>query len=191
MCWLIDLYLFLSLFSYVFRTKPIGFESFNGFFYWASLDGLLGFNLVWFSNWISHVFGIFFKMWASWILFGVWFWMDLVWDVGWLGLSLEVGWWGSSWAAFSNGIWPLGSNSTTAQVRGCLDEGCFEWYNPKLITHHPKLVGPTKKFCLDSITWFWSSYFGDSITQKTEWWSLKKKKKKTDFSCFQIWSSMI
>ena len=47
---------------------------------------------------------------------------------------------------------------------------------------------PRKKFCLDSITWFWSSYFGDSITQKTEWWSLKIK---TDFSCFQIWSSMI
>ena len=35
---------------------------------------------------------------------------------------------------------------------------------------------PRKIFCLDSITWFWSSYFGDSITQKTEWWSLKKKK---------------
>ena len=30
-------------------------------------------------------------------------------------------------------------------LRCCLDEGCFEWYDPKLITHHPKLVGPTKK----------------------------------------------
>ena len=27
---------------------------------------------------------------------------------------------------------------------------------------------PRKIFCLDSITWFWSSYFDDSITQKTE-----------------------
>ena len=43
--------------------------------------------------------------------------------------------------------------------------------------------GPRKKFCLDSITWFWSSCFGDSITQKTEWWSPKMK---TDFTCFQI-----
>ena len=47
---------------------------------------------------------------------------------------------------------------------------------------------PRKTICLDSIILFWSLCFGDSITQKSEWWSLKKK---TDFSCFQIWSSMI
>ena len=46
---------------------------------------------------------------------------------------------------------------------------------------------PRKKFCLDSITWFWWSYFGDSITQKTEWW---REKVKTHFPCFQNSSSM-
>ena len=30
-------------------------------------------------------------------------------------------------------------------LRCCLDEGCFEWYDRKLITHHSKLVGLTKK----------------------------------------------
>ena len=35
---------------------------------------------------------------------------------------------------------------------------------------------PRKKCCLDSITLFWSLCFGDSITQNSEWWGIKKKK---------------
>ena len=45
----------------------------------------------------------------------------------------------------------------------------------------PKLWDPRKTFCLDTITHVWSSCFGDSITQKTEWW---RPKMKTHFTCF-------
>ena len=50
---------------------------------------------------------------------------------------------------------------------------------------------PQKKFCLDSIAWFWSSYFGDSITQKTEWWSLKIKQISVVFKFGHPWFSGI
>ena len=46
---------------------------------------------------------------------------------------------------------------------------------------------PRKTFCLDTITHVWSSGFGNSITQKTEWW---RGKVKTHFPCFQNLSSM-
>ena len=49
------------------------------------------------------------------------------------------------------------------------------------------LWDPQKIFCLDTITHIWSSGFGDSITQKTEWW---RPKMKTHFPCFQNSSPM-
>ena len=50
---------------------------------------------------------------------------------------------------------------------------------------------PRKKFCLDSITLFWSLCFGDSITQKSEWWSLKKKQISVVFKFGHPWFSGI
>ena len=58
-------------------------------------------------------------------------------------------------------------------LRGCLDEGCFEWYDPKLITHHPKLVGPTKKILfghhhLVLVILFWWFYHSKNWVMKRE-----------------------
>ena len=50
---------------------------------------------------------------------------------------------------------------------------------------------PRKKCCLDSITLFWSLCFGDSITQKSEWWSLKKKQISIVFKFGHPWFSGI
>ena len=60
--------------------------------------------------------------------------------------------------------------------RCCLDEGCFGWYDPKLITHHPKLVGPTKKMLFGLhhsvlVTLFWWFYH-------SKIWVMRHKKKK-------------